>query len=116
MRSSIRRTIPPAGAAVSNELCATAVKTVPAGFTAFVVFGKMTVSDNKPIELTFWVREEDGVFVLAHNIDILGTNYDYFFKLPGVISEKADLEVRASVNAGTADVAANYDLVLKQIG
>jgi len=115
VRSSIHRITPPTGAEVSNERCANSVKTIPAGFTGFVVFGKTTVSDNKALELTFWIRPENGVFTLAHHIDIKDNNYDYFFKLPGIVPEKADLEIRAYVDVGTAEVAANYDLVLKEI-
>ena len=99
-------------AIVSNERDTNTVFTIPAGKSAFIVFGKMTVSDTKAIELTFWGRQNGGVFQLFHHIDVKNNNYDYFFKLPLSSTEKADVEVRASIDVGTADVAAVYDIVL----
>ncbi|MCK4710641.1 MAG: hypothetical protein KAU21_18650 [Gammaproteobacteria bacterium] len=115
IRSSIQRIVPASGAGVSNERCANSVKTIPAGKEAYIVFGKMTVSDSKAIELSFWVKPENGVPILAHHIDIVADNYDYFFKLPASVAEKTDVEVRAFVTSGTAHVSANYDMILKDM-
>jgi len=112
IRSSIHRTAGSAGPSVSNEIDSNSVYTIPAGKTGYVVFGKMTVSDAKAIELTFWSRSSGGVFFMVHHIDVKNNNYDYFFKLPGKILEKSDIEVRASVDTGTADVSAAYDIIL----
>ncbi len=97
---------------LSNEVSTSSVTSVPAGKTGMVVFGKSSITDGKAIELTFWARTDGGVFHLAHHVDFKDNNYDYFFKLPASLPEKTDLEVRATVDAGTAEVSANYDLIL----
>lgn len=97
---------------ISEERSTSSVYTIPADKTAFIIFGKTTVSDSKAIELTFWGRSNGGVFSLQHHIDIKDNNYDYFFKLPLAIPEKTDLEVRATVSQGTAEASAVYDLIL----
>ena len=90
------------------------VFTVPAGKTGYVVFGKTTVADanSKVMELTFWARTDGIVWQQAHHIDIINTNYDYFFKMPASVAEKTDLEVKCIVSTGTADVAVHYDIIL----
>ena len=80
-----------------------------------MLFGKTTVSDAKALELTFWGRVEGGVFTQQHNIDVKNNNYDYFFKLPLPIPEKTDIEIRAFVTSGTAEVSAAYDIILQDI-
>lgn len=97
---------------VSEERSATSVYTVPADKTGFIVFGKTTVSDSKSLELTFWGRQSGGLFLMQHHIDLKDNNYDYFFKFPLMVPEKADLEIRASVSSGSAEVSAVYDLIL----
>jgi len=111
IRKSIHRVGGSAGATVSNEKDTSSVYTVPAGKTGYIVFGKMTASDAKAIELTFWVRPYNGVFLIAHHIDIKDNNYDYFFKLPGKVYEKSDIEVRASGDA-SSEVSVAYDIIL----
>jgi len=100
---------------ISHEISAGSVFTVPAGKQAYVVFGKTSATDTKAIELTFWVRLPGKVFRMVHHVDFKNINYDYFFKLPALIPEKADLEVRAVIDAGTGQVNANYDLILEDI-
>jgi len=113
IRKSIHRTGGVAGPTYSNEISTSSCYTVPAGKTAYIVFGKMTVSDAKAIELTFWVRLNNGVFTVAHHIDVKDNNYDYFFKLPAKVFEKTDIEVRCSVDNGTAEASIAYDIILK---
>jgi hypothetical protein len=101
------------GAGPSHERSTDSVHTIPAGKIGVIVFGKTTVTDNKAIEMSFWGRQPGGVFTLAHTLDLLNNDYDYFFKLPLVIPEKTDMELRATVGAGApANVAANYDVIL----
>jgi hypothetical protein len=113
IRKSIHQVGGSAGSTVSNEISTSSSYTISAGKTGFIVFGKMTVSDSKAIELTFWVRNPGGVFTIAHHIDVKNNNYDYFFKLPGKVFEKSDIEVRASVDVGSAEVSVAYDIILK---
>lgn len=100
-----------ASGTISDEHHMSTIFTVPANKTGYVVFGKTTVSDAKALELTFWVRKQGKVFLQTHHIDIKDNNYDYFFKLPGKLEPKSDIEVRATVDVGTAEVSAHYDIV-----
>ena len=104
------------GGTISDEHHMSTVFTVPANKTAYVVFGKTTVSDAKALELTFWIRKQGKVFLQSHHIDIKNNNYDYFFKLPGRLEAKTDIEVRATVDSGTAEVSAHYDIVAVDAG
>lgn len=97
---------------VSSEHHTTSVYTVPAGHTAYIVFGKVTVTDTKALEMTFWGGRGQTVMQVAHHIDIKDTNYDYFFKLPLKVAATTDLEVRSSVDSGTAEVSVHYDIIL----
>jgi len=115
IRKSIHRTGGSAGSTVSNEISTSSCYTIPAGKTGYIVFGKMTVSDAKAIELTFWVKANGGLFFIAHHIDVKNNNYDYFFKLPAKVLEKSDIEVRSSIDTGTAETSIAYDIVLVDI-
>ena len=97
---------------VSDEHHLTSVYTVPAGKTAYIVFGKTTVSDAKALELSFWGGRGGVAMSQSHHIDIKNNNYDYFFKLPAKIPATTDLEVRATIDSGTGEVSVNYDIVL----
>jgi hypothetical protein len=97
---------------ISDEHHLSSVFTVPANKTAYIVFGKATVTDAKALELSFWVRSFGGVFKIAHHIDIKNNNYDYFFKSPAKITEKSDIEVKSTIDVGTGEVAIHYDIVL----
>lgn len=109
--ADIRGTIPLLGT-LSTEHHQNSVFTVPAGKTAYIVFGKTTVTDAKALELTFWGGVGQSAMAVSHHIDVKDNNYDYFFKVPQVVTEKTDLEVRATVDTGTAEVSVAYDIVL----
>lgn len=97
---------------VSNERSTGSVHTIPASKTAYLIFGKVTVTDGKSMELTYWVRKFGGVFVIAQHVDIKDTNYDYLYKAPFAIEPKSDIEIRAKVASGTAEISAIYDTIL----
>ena len=99
------------GGTISDEHHLSTVFSVPAGKDAYIVFGKTTVSATKALELTLWVRKFGGVFLQTHHIDIKDNNYDYFFKLPGHLDEKTDVEVRATADSANTEVSAHYDII-----
>jgi len=110
--TKIRSYIPLTGT-TSNEADSMSVKTIPAGYYGMIVFGKVTVTDAKALELHFWGRPYGGVFKQSHHIDLLNNNYDYFFKVPQLIPPRTDLEVRANHSSGgAAEVSIHYDIVL----
>jgi hypothetical protein len=109
--ADIRSRIPKVSG-ISAERCMQSVYTIPAGKTGYIVFGKTTVTDAKALELTFWGGIGHTAMAVTHHIDIKDNNYDYFFKLPQAIPAQTDIEVRATVDSGTAEVAAQYDIIL----
>ena len=109
--ADIRGTIELLGT-ISTEHHNSSVFTIPAGKTGYIVFGKTTVTDAKAMELTFWGGVGQSAMAVTHHIDIKDNNYDYFFKLPQAIPAQTDLEVRATVDSGTAEVAVHYDIIL----
>lgn len=113
IRGSIHKSTPSSGMPISFEHHTPSMITIPAGKECFVVFGKTSVSDAKALGLSFWARPAGQVWKLVHPIEIKDNTYDYFFKLPGWIDEKTDLEVRAYVDSGSAVVTAAYDIVLR---
>ena len=93
------------------------VYSVPAGFTAYVAYGKSSVSENKSMHLHFdFGNGQAGLpFYTEHAIFLYQDNYDYFFKLPGRIPEKTDIKVQAQKSgggAGNAFASAAFDLIL----
>ena len=70
IRSSIHRTNAPSGSNVSYEHHTGSNYTIPAGKTAYVVFGKTTVSDAKAMDLSFWGSVEGGPFRILHPISL----------------------------------------------
>ena len=103
------------GASTSNgsdEIALGSVFTIPAGYTGYMIYGDTTVSDQKAMELSFWIQEYGKVPKIAHHIDIHDNIYGYPFKISTAVPEKSDVEIKADVDTGTAHVAAHYELIL----
>lgn len=114
--STVKAFITSSTANGSDEHHLGSVFTVPAGMKGSIIFGKTTVTDNKALELSFWAAEKNKVPKLAHHIDILNNNYDYFFKTPAPVPEKSDIYVLASqAGGGDAEVSAHYDVIIKDM-
>ena len=94
-----------------------AIYTVPAGCTAYLMRGIMTVAANSDATGNMYVRYfGQDAFRIGHTFEVAGTGgtYDYEFSVPQVIPEKSDIDVRASVRSNNARVTAAFDIILKQ--
>lgn len=89
-----------------------AVYTVPAGYTAFLLAGDMTINAFRDVQLKFFIREFGSPFRIAHMAETRGV-YRYDFPAPLPIPEKSDLDVRIDdVSLSNSRCTANFDLVL----
>lgn len=90
-----------------------AAYSVPAGKTGYIIFGKTSVASGKDVVIKFYGRGFGSVFRVQHVVDVNSENYDYFFKVPLVMPEKTDLEVRATQSGGgSIAVSSAFDIIL----
>lgn len=92
-----------------------AVYTVPAGYTAFILKGTMTVAGNGDATGDMFVRYSgQSSFRVGHSFEVTGAGgqYMYEFATPIMIPQKSDIDVRASVRSNNARVTAAFDMIL----
>lgn len=88
--------------------------TVPAGYTAYLVYGKMSTGKGKDIIGSFVARPFGGVFNLAHRLYVYQGNYDFdYYKSLSRIPEKTDIEIRGIADQTVAVGGAFNLLVIK---
>lgn len=89
------------------------VYTIPAGKTGFLLCGDFTLPKNKDVQIQFFVREFGGNFRIAHVAEGFEKSYRYDFPVPIRISEKSDLEVRATrPETNNTRVTCAFDIIL----
>lgn len=94
-----------------------AVYTVPAGYTAYMTQGVMTVKSGADATGDFFVRYGgQDAFRIAHTFEVTSAEYFYGFHVPFKIPEKSDIDVRASVRSNNARVTAAFDFYLIKNG
>lgn len=82
------------------------IYTVPAGHTAFSIYGDFSVSKNEAAELNTHWRFFGGVFLDIYSVQLYQTVFAAFPPAPGAIPEKTDIDNR--VNYATANNTAVY--------
>ena len=92
----------------------TGVYTVPAGHTAYVSQGVMTIRNGADATGTFYYRVPDDRFIVGHTFEVASSEYIYAFTCPLALPEKTDIDVRASVRSNNALVTAAFDITLIQ--
>ena len=90
--------------------------TVPAGYTAYLTQGAMTIQNGADATGTFLYRLQGDRFVIGHTFEVASSEYQYAFTCPFALPEKTDIDVRASVRSNNALVTAAYDMILIQNG
>lgn len=86
--------------------------TVPAGYTAYVTQGVMTIQNGADATGTFYYRLPGDRFFIGHTFEVASSEYQYTFTCPLGLPEKTDIDVRASVRTNNALVTAAYDMIL----
>jgi len=92
-----------------------AVYTVPAGVTAYIIQGVMTVQAGADATGDFFVRYGgEAAFRIGHSFEVAGTGGEYFYRfaVPLGLPEKSDIDVRATVRSNNARVTAAFDMIL----
>lgn len=90
--------------------------TVPAGFTAYITQGAMTIQNGADATGTFFYRIPGDRFLVGHTFEVASSEYLYAFTCPFALPEKSDIDVRVSVRTNNALVTAAYDIILIQNG
>ena len=88
--------------------------TVPAGYTAYLFKGVMTIQDGGDATGTFLYRLPGDRFLIGHTFEVASSEYSYEFTHPLALPEKSDIDVRASVRTNNSLVTAAYDMLLIQ--
>ena len=92
------------------------IYTVPAGYTAYLHQGVMTIQNGADATGTFYYRIPGDRFMVGHTFEVASSEYHYAFTCPFALPEKSDLDVRAKVRTNNALVTAAYDLTLIKNG
>ena len=87
-----------------------AVFTVPAGHTAYIISWYLSSSVSKVVEAGLFIREFGGVFAVKRYVDFLTGPHAQYLDIPHSVSEKSDIEVRASAAGGGGHVAGGFTL------
>ena len=89
------------------------VYTVPAGYTAYISQGVMSVQDGADATGDFFVRYGgQSAFRIAHTFEVASAEYFYAFAVPFALPEKSDIDIRASVRSNNARCTAAFDAML----
>lgn len=91
-----------------------AVYTIPAGYTGYLLKGVCTVQSGADATGDMFVRYfGQQAFRVGHTFEVSGGGeYSYEFPVPIQITEKSDIDVRATVRSNNARATAAFDLIL----
>jgi len=90
--------------------------TVPAGYTAYLTQGVMTIQNGADATGTFYYRLPGDRFFVGHTFEVASSEYHYAFTCPFGVPEKTDIDVQVSVRTNNALVTAAYDMILIKNG
>lgn len=88
------------------------VYSVPAGHVGYLFALDVSVSANDSVEVYYYIRQPNGVFRLHHTGNTYGGQYHYDFKVPLVIPEKTDIDLRCIAGTGAAEVSGIFNLII----
>lgn len=90
--------------------------TVPAGKTAYILYGAATSfrsgSGNIGSQIRMMVRPYGGAFVMAYIAEVVNGQYRDDFPAPMKVLEKSDIDVRCLADANNTLFSATYSIVL----
>jgi hypothetical protein len=90
--------------------------TVPAGYTAYLTQGTMTIQNGADGSGFFYYRTPGERFLIGHTFEVASSPYRYRFTVPFALPQKTDIDVRVTVRSNNARVTAAYDLYLIKNG
>ena len=86
--------------------------TVPAGYTAYLSQGTMTIQNGADGSGFFYYRPLGDRFLIGHTFEVASSQYRYRFTVPFALPEKTDIDVRIAVRTNNARATAAYDMIL----
>lgn len=89
-----------------------AIYTVPAGYTAFSVWGEFAILGAASAEVRAYWRFFGGVFIGVYATEVTGTSYQSTPPLPGRIPEKTDIDNRVALGTNNLTASSNQQLIL----
>lgn len=92
------------------------VYTVPAGYTAYLTQGVMTIQNTADATGKFYYRVPGDRFIIGHLFEVASSEYLYSFTCPLRLPQKTDIDVRASVRTNNAKVTSAFDMILIKNG
>jgi hypothetical protein len=90
--------------------------TVPAGYTAYLTQGTITIQNGADGSGFFYYRTPGERFLIGHTFEVASFQYRYRFTVPFALPQKTDIDVRVTVRSNNARVTAAYDLYLIKNG
>lgn len=88
------------------------IYTVPAGYTAFSVWGDFSILGSNSAEMQAFWRFHGGVFIGVYATEVTGTTYQSTPPLPGAIPEKTDIDNRVAYGTNNLTASSNQQLLL----
>lgn len=90
--------------------------TIPAGYSGYITQGTCTCAYSADATVDMYVRPFGYGFVNGHSLEVSGAGGQYLFpfSVPFKITEKSDIDVRATVRTNKARMTAAYDLIIMQ--
>ena len=92
-----------------------AIYTVPAGKVGFLMKGTSSIEAGADATVDMFVRQAGvGAFRIGHTLEVSGAGgqYTYDFTAPPRLSEKTDIDIRASMRSNNARCTAAFDIIL----
>lgn len=88
------------------------IYTVPAGYTAYSVWGEFAILGGAYAEVRALWRFYGGVFIGVYATEMSGASYQATPPIPGRIPEKTDIDNRVAVGTNNLTASSNQQLLL----
>lgn len=88
------------------------VYTVPSGYTGYLTQLVCSTEGLHDITGNLFIRPFNGVFRISHTFEVSYDTYFYKFDVPLKITEKSDIDFRASTRTNNSRITAAFDLIL----
>ena len=88
------------------------VYTVPSGYTGYLTQLVCSTQTLHDITGNLFIRPFNGVFRVSHTFEVSYDTYFYKFDVPLKITEKSDIDFRASNRTNNSRITAAFDLIL----
>jgi hypothetical protein len=97
---------------IGNNQTLMSVYTVPAGYTAFITDVEFSSPKNAELEMDLYFRPFDNVFRIQQAGSAYGSQYIKKFDIPLKLTEKSDIDLRATAGTGGVVAAASFNFIL----